>query len=311
MQTDKSDSFPRFLSAGEALTDLIRTGPDTWLSRAGGSDWNVARVVATLGMPSAFAGCVSLDRFGEELAQLGAACGLDGRFLQRADKPPLLAVVHEAAPPQYFFIGTDSADLAFDPARLPAGWMRHAQWLHVGCISLAREPLASRLVAMVDEAAAAGVRISFDPNYRNIMDASFDATLARIARRAHVIKVSDEDLRGLFRTADSEAGLARLRSFNPAATILLTRGAQGAELHAGGRVLRQAAPPVRIADTVGAGDASVGGLVFSLMRHPDADWQAHLRFAVATGSAACLQPGATPPALSAVEDLLRQMRATA
>ncbi|HEY5929314.1 MAG TPA: carbohydrate kinase, partial [Burkholderiales bacterium] len=39
--------FPRFVSAGEALTDFIRTGTDTWISRAGGADWNVARVVAT------------------------------------------------------------------------------------------------------------------------------------------------------------------------------------------------------------------------------------------------------------------------
>ncbi|MGH6961429.1 MAG: PfkB family carbohydrate kinase, partial [Dongiaceae bacterium] len=125
-----ANHYPRFVSAGEALTDFIRTGPDTWLSRAGGSDWNVARVVATLGVPSAFAGSVSSDRFGEELAELGRAAGLDMRFLQRVAKPPLLAMVHEIAPPKYFFIGENSADLAFDPSLLPAGWLDHAQWVH-------------------------------------------------------------------------------------------------------------------------------------------------------------------------------------
>ena len=34
--------FPAFVAAGEALTDLIRTGPDGWRSLVGGSTWNVA-----------------------------------------------------------------------------------------------------------------------------------------------------------------------------------------------------------------------------------------------------------------------------
>ncbi len=54
-----SASFPTFVSAGEALTDMLRTGPDTWSSQVGGSTWNVARVMARLGVPSAFAGAVS------------------------------------------------------------------------------------------------------------------------------------------------------------------------------------------------------------------------------------------------------------
>ncbi len=91
----QGQGWPRFVSAGEALTDFIRVGPDRWLSRPGGADWNVARVVATLGLPSAFAGSISLDRFGDELAALSEAAGLDMRFTQRYAKPPLLAMVHE------------------------------------------------------------------------------------------------------------------------------------------------------------------------------------------------------------------------
>jgi fructokinase len=78
-------------------------------------------------------------------------------------------------------------------------------------------------------------------------------------------------------------------------------------MHVAGRVLRQPAPPIEVADTVGAGDASIGGLLYSLMSQPDADWGAHLRFAVATGAAACLQAGAVPPSLPSVEKLLEEM----
>jgi len=298
---------PRFVAAGEALTDFIRTGPSNWMSRAGGSDWNVARVVATLGIPSAFAGSVSLDRFGDELAELSREAGLDLRFLQRVGKAPLLAMVHETSPPAYFFVGSDSADLAFQPSLLPEGWLDRVEWLHFGCISLAREPLAQKLLRMLDAAKAAGRKISFDPNYRSIMTEAFDSTLRYVAERADVIKVSDEDLRGLFRTDDTSKGLVRLRALNPSAPILLTRGAGGAEMHVGSRVLRQAPPAIGVVDTVGAGDASVGGLLYSLMTQSDADWDVHLRFAVAAGSAACLQSGAVPPALSSVNALLQKM----
>ena len=299
--------WPRFVSAGEALTDFIRVGPDRWLSRPGGADWNVARVVATLGLPSAFAGSISLDRFGDELAALSEAAGLDMRFTQRYAKPPLLAMVHETTPPQYFFVGEDSADLAFDPRLLPAGWLDGAEWVHFGCISLARDPLRTKLLRLLDEAKAAGKRISYDPNFRNIMTDSYDETLHYVAARADVIKVSDEDLIGLFRTEHPTEGFTRLRAINATAPILLTRGNEGAELHLSGGVLKQRPPPIEVVDTVGAGDASVGGLLYSLMTQPGAAWPAHLRFSVATGAAACLQAGATPPTLALAERVLAAM----
>lgn len=298
---------PRFVSAGEALTDLIRQENGYWLARAGGAPWNVARVMAGFGIPSAFAGSVSRDNFGDEIAALSREGGLDMRFLQQHDKPSLLAIVHETSPPRYYFIGADSADLAFDPSVLPRDWIRSVEWVHCGGISLAREPLCSRLIGLLEDAKAAGARVSFDPNFRNLMTPAYDTTLARVARLADVIKVSDEDLRGLFRSRDPESALAQLKALNPQAVILLTLGAVGAELHADGQLLHQASPSVEIADSVGAGDASIGGLLYSLMNRPGAGWPAHLRRAVAAGTAACLQPGAMPPALAVVEEVLAKM----
>ena len=305
--TPTRTAIPRFISAGEALTDLIRQADGYWLARAGGAPWNVARVMARFGIPSAFAGSVSRDNFGDEIAALSKEAGLDARFLQQIDKPSLLAIVHETSPPRYYFIGTDSADLAFDPDLLPNDWTHSCEWLHCGGISLAREPLRDRLIGMLESAKATGVRISFDPNFRNLMTAAYDATLARVSGVADVIKVSDEDLRGLFRTRDEDAALAQLKALNPHAAVLLTRGAEGAELHVGGQRLHQGSPSVVIVDTVGAGDASIGGLLFSLMNRPEADWQAHLRYAVAAGTAACMHAGASPPTLAAVECVLAQM----
>ena len=161
--------------------------------------------------------------------------------------------------------------------------------MHFGCISLARDPLRTKLLRLLDQVEAAGKRVSYDPNFRNIMTAAYDPTLRHIAARADVIKVSDEDLVGLFRTSDPAEGFAQLRAINPTAPILLTVGVDGAELHLAASTLTQRPPRIEVVDTVGAGDASIGGLLYSLMS-PEDGWATHLRFSVAAGAAAACGP---------------------
>lgn len=302
-------AFPSFITAGEALTDLIVQDPghQRWQALVGGSTWNVARVMARLGLPSAFAGAISQDVFGDALWQASSDAGLDLRFLQRLPRSPLLAIVHQTRPPQYFFVGDDSADLHFDAALLPEGWMAQASWVHFGGISLARQPLAGKLIALADALKQAGVRISYDPNYRALMDEAYDATLQRMTALADVVKVSDEDLQGLFRNDDIASAFARLRAFNPTALYLYTRGADGASLHAGAERWNAQVPPVDVADTVGAGDASIASLLYSLSQRAGLPLAEHLRFAVAGGAAACLGAGASPPSLAMIEVLLPQV----
>ncbi|GJI90102.1 carbohydrate kinase family protein [Duganella hordei] len=299
-------AFPLFVAAGEALTDMIvRDAAQTqWLSQVGGSTWNVARTMAKLDVPTAFAGAISNDVFGDALWQASEAARLDLRFLQRSDKSPLLAIVHRTDPPAYFFVGDDSADLQFDAAALPQGWRAHCKWVHFGGISLARRPLADKLVALAEQLKQDGVHISYDPNYRLLMDERYDATLRRMTELADVIKVSEEDLVGLFRTDDIESAFATLRGWNPSAVYLYTKGGDGASLHIGDDEWHLAAPEIAVVDTVGAGDASIAALAWSMMHRPQHQPLQHLQFAVAAGAAACLAPGASPPSLEKIEALL-------
>jgi len=303
---------PLMLCAGEALTDMIHQGEGHWQARVGGSTWNVARALAALGERTAFAGAISADRFGDDLWAASEAVGLDMRLTQRAARSPLLAMVEQGEPPRYFFIGDDSADLYFDPATLPEGWSRQLRWAHFGGISLAREPLAGRLVALAEHLKEQGVAISYDPNFRKVMDEGYTPTLHRMAAVADLIKVSDDDLRGLFPDLcpglELDAALQRLRALNPDALCLLTRGGHGASLYRGEERVDAMAPAVAVVDTVGAGDASAAGLLHSLSRHPDRSLQAHLHAALAAGSAACLQAGATPPTPLAMGRLFDQLQ---
>lgn len=303
MTNQNPASFPSFVAAGEALTDMIRLQGDQWVSKVGGSTWNVARVMAKLGQSSAFAGAISQDCFGQDLLQASAAAGLDLRFLQQLDYAPLLAMVHSTTPPQYFFVGDNAADLHFAPTELPEGWKEAVQWVHFGGISLARQPLAANLLALAHELKSLGVTISYDPNFRVLMTEQYDAMLFEMSKLADVIKVSDEDLIGLFRHDDLERAIQTLRDWNPKAMILYTRGAHGASLYRNQELISEPALRINVADTVGAGDASMGGLIFSLLNHPERTSQQHLHFAIASGAAACLHAGATPPTLEAITTL--------
>lgn len=298
--------FPLFVAAGEALTDMIvqDTAQQHWLGQVGGSTWNVARAMAKLEVPTAFAGAISQDVFGDALWQASEAARLDLRFLQRHARSPLLAIVHRTDPPAYFFVGDDSADLHFDATQLPQGWRAQCKWVHFGGISLARQPLADKLVALAEQLKQDGVRISYDPNYRVLMDERYDATLRRMTELADVVKVSEEDLEGLFRTRDIATAFDTLRSWNPAATYLYTKGGAGASLHIRDAAWSLPAPQIEVVDTVGAGDASIASLAWSMMHREYEEPLQHLRFCVAAGAAACLAQGASPPSLAAIEALL-------
>ncbi|KAF0813823.1 Fructokinase [Andreprevotia sp. IGB-42] len=294
----------RFVVFGEALTDFIRDDGPNWRAIAGGSCWNVARVGAKLGIATGFAGAVSRDVFGQELATLSQQAGLDLRYLQQLDKAPFLAMVTHKHPPQYFFVGDDSADLHFDPAKLPHGWLDAAEIVHFGSISLYRQPLAARLLETATAVKAAGKRICFDPNYRALMDDGYQPILQRMATLADYIKISDEDIAHLFAGMSEDAAIAQLRAWSPAATILLTRGAAGMALISPTGTLQRGVFAVDLADTVGAGDASMGGWMASLLTRPAAAPAVHLAFAAATAATACRHNGAYAPGWGEVEALI-------
>jgi fructokinase len=300
-----SRALPRLVVFGEALTDFVRTGADSWRSVAGGACWNVARVAATLGVPTGWGGAVSDDFFGREIVDKSQVAGLDPRFLQVVAKPPLVAMVHQLDPPRYFFLGNDSADLAFDAALLPAGWQGACEFAHFGCISLVRQPLGARLVTIAEALHAAGVPVSFDPNCRNLMGVDYPPLFERMAALSQVIKISDEDLYQIYPALAVEEALARVRAVAPDALLLYTRGSDGMTAYlADGGSVEQPAFKVAVADTVGAGDASIGGFLASRLQQPDAGIGVHVRFAAASAAAACTRPGAHAPTRAEVEALL-------
>jgi fructokinase len=263
--------------------------------------------MGTLGLQAAWAGAVSDDCFGHEITEKSRSARLDMRFIQRVSLPPLIAMVYQSDPPRYLFLGSGTADLAFEEAGLPDGWKAACELAHFGSISLVRDPLAARLEAIAADLKRRGVRISYDPNYRDVMGDEFPLQFRRMAELADIIKISDEDLACVYPDCSVDSALLEIRRLAPEALILFTRGTKGVALHTPDGSFQQPAYQLdAVADTVGAGDACIGAFISSLLLEPESSHEHHLRFAAATAAAACTQTGPYAPQRREVDRILRR-----
>ncbi len=120
--------------------------------------------------------------------------------------------------------------------------------------------------------------------------------------------MSEDDLTGLMPHLTPAEGLAHLRALNPVATVLLTLGEHGARLIGPGTDVLHAGYPVHVADTVGAGDASIGGLLYATLRAPPVPPPERLAFALACAAAACTRSGAHTPTLTEIHTVPKETR---
>jgi fructokinase len=178
--------------------------------------------------------------------------------------------------------------------------------VHVGSIGATLPPGAAAVVALVRAAAGAGVPVSVDPNLRPSITP--DLALARrfvadLLPLATVVKLSDEDADVLWPGQQTDPVLTRLASAPHAPLVAMTRGGEGAVLAAGQLRASVAAPPVEVADTIGAGDSFMAALLAGLLTSDllsaptrsdhELDWLAAL--AVQAAAVTCSRPGADPP----------------
>jgi fructokinase len=303
--------------AGEALYDIVVADAGGRLDgHPGGGPFNTARTIGRLRQPVAFLGRLSTDGLGRTLARTLRADGVDLAGVVLTDDPTTLALAEldptGAASYRFYQAGTS------DPGLTAAAAIRAlpdaVAALHVGSLGLMLEPVATALEAVVDEVADRAL-VVVDPNCRPGMiddPHTYRARLGRILRRADLVKVSAEDLSWLDPGTPPLAAARALLDRGPR-LVLLTCGADGAVAVGRPRMeVRVAARPVRVVDTIGAGDAFTGGFI-AWWRARGLDREALGReglvgrataFAVAVAGLTCERPGASPPTLRPGADRL-------
>jgi fructokinase len=299
---------------GEALIDLVPVpgplGTTVLAPRPGGSPYNVAVGTARLGQPTRFAGRLSGDAFGRELRAHLRSSGVDLGAVVDAPQQSTLAVAHVGVDGQavYEFYRTGTADWAWSAAELDA--IAEPSVLHTGSLASWLSPSGPRIAALADRLRTAGrTLLTYDPNLRpNLLRSATEARSAVAAHlnAAHVIKASDEDVSWL--TGDRDpATVAQEWLGHGAELVVITRGRNGlsAFSRGSGRVDRPTVP-VRVVDTIGAGDAAMAGLLDALIRHgagcpggPSGLGRAELAevldSAALVAALTCARPGADPP----------------
>lgn len=262
-----------FVVCGEALFDVFAEGDTpTGVSmdaRIGGSPFNVAMGLARLGQPVAFFGALGSGFAGQRLMRALRDEGIDTACTAVLDAPTTLSLVGLDARgvPSYSFYGEGCADrlMPLDALALVPAAARAFQF---GSYAMVVEPVASTQRALVERERGLRV-IAYDPNVRLNVEPDLEcwrSTLAWMARRADLLKVSDEDLALLF----PGQPIARLAAgFLEAGVglVVVTRGGEGAEAWAAGVHVRATPRAVAVVDTVGAGDTFQAALLAWLQEH--------------------------------------------
>jgi len=299
------------LVAGEALFDLVVSFDGSIAAHPGGAPFNVCCTIARLGRATAFLGALSDDRFGTMLGDALAAEGVDLSAAVHVTLPTTIALadldVAGAATYQFYAAGTSAPAVGQAAARAALRLAPTA--LHVGTLGLVFEPLASTTKTLVDGVDGDAL-VFLDPNCRPTVTtdrAGYLETVAHCARRADVIKVSDQDLSFLAAGADP---VKTVRSMlRPGAVGLVTRGADPATIVTADRLVDVVVPQVSVVDTVGAGDGFGGAFLaywdeHDLSREDLEDLERVIdgvRFGAHVAAMICERAGADPPRRAEVE----------
>lgn len=275
---------PPIVALGELLWDLLPAGP-----RAGGAPFNFAFHCHQLGQPAVLVSRVGDDDLGHRLRDEVCRLGLSDEYIQTDPEHPTGTVqvaVDASGQPTY----TITENVAWDSVGWQPGLEDLARTARAVCFgTLAQRGPESRSTIRRFVARARGP-IVLDLNLRPPFDDR--DTIRESLDLADWLKLNADEFARL--SAESQ----------PAADLVcVTRGADGCRVSTPSEVVDLPGIPVRVADTVGAGDAFTAAL---LTQHLDGKPLGEAaRFANAYAAVVASRVGGTPTVTRAeVERLL-------
>jgi 2-dehydro-3-deoxygluconokinase len=258
----------RVITAGETMALMVPPRPGrlrhaTSLALSiGGAESNVAIGLARLGIPSSWISVLGDDELGELILNRLRAEGVDTSAVRRiSDRPTGLYLREEVAGRlrvYYYRSGSAAATLA--PQAFEVSILSAAAFLHLTGITGALSPQCAEFLPWaVKSARDAGVRVSYDVNYRSRLWAPAAARAATEALLpfVDVLLVGHEEAHALWGW-ETDAALEQLSEAGPA-EVVLKLGADGCTAVIDGERLTSAGFPARELDPIGAGDAFDAG----------------------------------------------------
>lgn len=304
-------STPRsdVLVLGESLIDIVDRGTGEVIEHVGGSAANVAVALARQHVAVSFATSFGADDRGTLIRRrllTDDVALATSPYVVPATSTALASIGPDGSASYTFDIDWRLGPVPTDPPPLVA---------HLCSYSAIVEPGATTVEATIARLAATST-ITYDINMRPTITGLGADVVDRVLRtvsRSTIVKASDEDLELLMPGSSLDEAAARLAGLGPTA-VVVTRGSAGASVWLGRRRIDVPAPRTVVADTIGAGDTFMAGLIAALVerglvgrgRAPLADaanhvWADVLEHAATSAAISVSRPGADPPYRSELE----------
>ena len=296
----------RVVGLGEILWDILPEG-----AHLGGAPANFAYITGLLGDEGIVASRVGNDSLGAEALRHMRELGLDSSQVQLDSAHPTGTVnveIDDKGLARYEF----AQSVAWDFLEWTTAWRLLAETADAICFgSLAQRSEQSRVTIeqFLEAASPRAVKV-FDVNLRQSYYSQ--EVLARSMKLADIVKLNDEELpivmaHSQLRFGDERLSAQRLIETYDLQLVCITRGAHGSLLLRDSEASEHAGFWVKVADTVGSGDAFTAGLVHEYLRGASLDQMNDLANRV--GSWVASEAGAMPiPKTGAIERLLTESR---
>ena len=255
--------LPRAVVLGEVLWDLFEHS-----RRLGGAPLNFGVHARRLGHPVTLISALGADELGERAAEMIASLDLDTRLLQTASRFPIGAAqvqIGRGGVTQFTIL----RPAAYDAVDLSAHDLDLLQqcapgWFYYGTL-FASTHQGKKVLLQILRALRGSAKF-YDLNLRRESDSP--ELVSELLQSADVVKLNEEELQRVHEFAGLPLNVEAFCREGSARygwkAVGVTLGERGCAVLAGGQYARAPGHPVKVVDTVGAGDAFAAAFMHGL-----------------------------------------------
>lgn len=250
---------------GESLLDIIISGHEQIVAKAGGSMLNTAVSLGRCGISTSMISETGDDMTAkmilEFLVKNNVKINLIKKYYHQKTSVAL-AFLDENKKPEY------SIHKSYPETRLipsPAEFDED-DILAFGSVYSLDQSIRGDIVNMLARAKNKGCILLYDPNIRThqLEKQKIESAVFENFAFANIIKASDEDLSSIFGKLSVEEYYSKLSSISPDSIIIITLGSQGAVAFKNNIRVKIPAFTVEVVSTVGAGDSFSASIIYYL-----------------------------------------------
>ncbi|MFZ9046049.1 MAG: carbohydrate kinase family protein [Cyclobacteriaceae bacterium] len=256
----------KMLAFGEVLWDMIEGE-----AHLGGAPLNFAAHVKKCGLSSGIVSCIGNDTLGERAFDAVGSLGVNtGLILRRNKKTGIVRVDLKDGQPDYEILKPSAYDY-IDIGQLDHATIGSYDVFYFG--TLAQRADMSRIALYEILAQHHFLQVFYDVNLRK--NSYTSGVILESLNHATILKINDEEVsivsEMIFEEILSfeEFSKQLFRRFSQIHTIIITAGGDGCYILSGGNITKVPSEPVKVVDTVGAGDSFSAAFMSKFMSSND------------------------------------------